>query len=66
MEAKGKRKFMGKGGKSGPGKKKFKQNSGKAGIWLDMFPKEHVMLQILKFSGFEKYSKWDLEEVKIT
>ncbi|XP_054843520.1 pumilio homolog 3 isoform X2 [Eublepharis macularius] len=26
MEAKGKRKFIGKGGKSGPGKKKFKQN----------------------------------------
>ncbi|XP_048359301.1 pumilio homolog 3 [Sphaerodactylus townsendi] len=27
MEAKGKRKFIGKGGKSGPGKRKFKQNS---------------------------------------
>lgn len=32
MEAKGKRKFIGKSGKSGPGKKKFKQSGGKAGV----------------------------------
>lgn len=33
MEAKTKRKFMGKGGKSGPGKKKFIKKNGKKSVY---------------------------------